>query len=364
MKNTAKASDILNRLGANVKANQQHSSGIAADKKDPNTPLPDKTTQGGFGGNTHAKRSMDKAEGKEPIDTSKGEAGHNDSDDKQDYSKEYEGIYKGQGSVATAAVIGKKLKEGIELSVNLDDMRSLLESAEDADAEFITESLAIFEATMLETLNKQVDAMVETATEIVESTIETEVLALEEQIEEYLNVAVMEWAEDNRLAIEESTTANIAVGFMNDLARLMEAYNVVLPEESVDLYEQALEAGNELTAENENLQAQLAEATEELQSLNKLIYVESFIQDSNLTVTESERLRNVANELEFVSEDDFTNKLNTISEGYIKRSVKAETGNVQKQTINEDYMDTVEENDVAEAYVDPTVSMLAKNFTK
>lgn len=364
MKNTAKASDILNRLGKNVHANQNHASGITADKKDPNAPLPDKTTQGGFGGNTHEKRTMDKSEGKDPIDTSKGETGVNDSDDKQDYSKEYEGIYKGQGSVATAAVIGKKLKEGLELTVNLDDMRNLLESAEDADAEFVTESLAIFEATMLETLNKQIDTMVVTATAIVESTIETEVLALESEIEEYLNVAVVEWAADNKLAIEESTTTNIAVGFMNDLARLMEAYNVVLPEESVDLYEEAIEAGNDLVEENEALQAQLAEATEELQSLNKVIYVESYIQDSNLTVSESERLRTVANELEFVSEDDFTNKLNTISEGYIKRSVKADTGNVQKQTINEDYMDSMDTEVEPTAYVDPTVSLLAKNFTR
>lgn len=363
MKNTAKASDILNRLGKNVQANQNHASGITADKKDPNAPLPDKTTQGGFGGNTHEKRTMDKSEGKEPIDTSKGAAGVNDSDDKQDYSKEYEGIYKGQGSVATSAVIGKKLKEGLELTVNLDDMRNLLESAEQ-DADFVTESLAIFEATMLETLNKQIDAMVVTATAIVESTIETEVLALESEIEEYLNVAVVEWAADNKLAIEESTTTNIAVGFMNDLARLMEAYNVVLPEESVDLYEEAIEAGNDLVEENEALQAQLAEATEELQSLNKVIYVESYIQDSNLTVSESERLRTVANELEFVSEDDFTNKLNTISEGYIKRSVKADTGNVQKQTINEDYMEGMDNEVETTTYVDPTVSMLAKNFTR
>lgn len=363
MKNTSTTSGILARLGAKTAANQNHTSGENADKKDPNAPLVNKTTEGGFGGNAHEKRSMDKSAVKEPIDTTQGETPADSAADMQDYSKEYQGIYKGKGSVETSAVIGKKLKEGIELSVNLEDMRSLLESAEDADAEFVTESLEIFEATMLETLNKQIDAITEQAATIIAEAIEEEVVGLEEQIEEYLNATIIEWSADNRLAIEESTTSTIALSFVNDLTKLMESYNVKLPEESVDLYEESLAVGDALAEENVSLQEQLAAKTEELQSLNKLIYVESYIQDSNLTMTESERLRTIAQELDFVSEEDFESKLDTISESYIKRSAKADTGNVQKQTINEDYMNNADEEETT-TYVDPTVSLLASKFTK
>ena len=358
-------SSILSRLGKNVTANQNHASGTTGDKKDPNTPLEDFTKQGGIDGNPHAKRGLDQSGSKEPIDTSKGESPADDSADKQDYSKEYAGIYKGKGSAEASAVIGKKLKEGLELSVNLDDMRAMLESAEDADAEFVTESLAIFEATMLEALNKQIDTIVENATDLVESVIEDEVIALEEQVEEYLNVAVMEWAEDNRLAIEESTRTNIAESFMRDLTGLMESYNIVLPEESVDLYEHSIEIGEQLLEENETLAAANAELNEELQTLNKAIYVESFISDSNLTVTEAERLRNVSNELDFINEGDFTTKLNTISESYIKRGspLKESTTN-QNQNLVEDYMENVEDDVPAKGYRDPMVATLAARFTK
>lgn len=359
-------SNILNRLGKNVTANQHHSSGIDGDKKDPNTPLEDFTKQGGIDGNPH--RKLDKAGGQEPIDTSKGEAGVDDSTDKQDYAKEYEGIYKGKGSAESAAIIGKKLKEGLELTVNLEDMKSLLESAEDADEAFVTESLAIFEATMLEALNKQIDSIVINATDLVETVIEDEVIALEEQVEEYLNVAVMEWAEDNRLAIEESTRTNIAESFMRDLTGLMESYNIVLPEESVDLYEHSIAVGESLLEENEELVAKNAELNEELQSLNKAIYVESFISDSNLTVTEAERLRNVANELDFINEGDFTNKLTSISESYIKRggstTIKENQSTTTTQNLVEDYMEPVEDEATLVVNKDPMVATLAKYFTK
>lgn len=357
-------SNILSRLGKNVTANQNHSSGIDGDKKDPNTPLEDFTKQGGIDGNPH--RKLDKAGGQEPIDTSKGESGVDDSTDKQDYAKEYEGIYKGKGSVESAAVIGKKLKEGLELSVNLDDMKSLLESVDGADAEFVTEALQIFEATMLESINTQIDSIVVNATDLVESVIEDEVIALEEQVEDYLNVAIMEWAEDNRLAIEESTRTNIAESFMRDLTGLMESYNIVLPEESVDLYEHSIAVGESLLEENEELAAKNAQLNEELQTLNKAIYVESFISDSNLTVTESERLRNVSDELEFINESDFINKLNTISESYIKRSNSLnESKSTSNQNLVEDYMETNENNETeVKGYRDPMVATLAKHFTK
>lgn len=362
MKTTTK--DILGRLGKNAKSNQAHASGIDADKKDPNTPLPDTTAAGGIEGS--ATRKLDKTGGKEPIDKSEGEQPADAAAELQDAASDYAGIYQGKGSVATKSVIGKKLKENVNVEIDLADMRGLLE-ASDADEAFITESLAVFEATMTTVLNAQIEAMVESATEVVEAVIAEEVEALEEQVEEYLNVAVMEWAEDNKLVIAESTRVNIAESFMSEMVNLLEAYNVVLPEESVDLYEHSLKEGEKLLNENDSLREKLTEKTDELQELNKAIYVESFIHDNNYTIAEAERLRNVANELEFISDSDFTTKLNTISESYIKTSNKViKEGQLIKkpQTISEgsdDYLEE-EEKEADSVYVDPTVSLLAKNY--
>ena len=153
---------------------------------------------------------------------------------------------------------------------------------------------------------------------------------------------------------------------MSEMVNLLEAYNVVLPEESVDLYEHSLKEGEKLLNENDVLREKLTEKTDELQELNKAIYVESFIHDNNYTIAEAESLRNVANELEFISDSDFTTKLNTISESYIKTSNKViKEGQLIKkpQTISEgsdDYLE--EEKEVDSVYVDPTISLLAKNY--
>lgn len=354
--------NILSRLGKKTTANQNHVAPEPGDKKDPNTPLEDFTKQGGIDSDAH--RPLDKGGNQEPIDTSKGEAGVDDSTDKQDYSKEYEGIAKGKGSVEASAVIGKKLKEGIELKVNLDDMKNLLESQEQ-DEKFVTDALEIFESVMLDVLNTQVDEMVASATELVENIIEEEVTALEEQVNEYLNVAITEWAEDNKLAVESSIRTNLAESFMSDLTDLMESYNINLPEESIDLYEHSCEIGEQLMNENEELEAENSRLNEELQSLNKAIYIEAFISDKKLNLVEGEKLRKLAKELEFINEGDLINKLNTISENYVKQNAVplSESQTEKHKNLVEDFMEEAEEAPITKS-LDPTVAMLAKKFTK
>lgn len=344
--------DILAKLGKYTKNNQAAKGSSEGDKKDPNKPLADVTTQGQWNDSQMPKRPKDSRIHEEPIDKSKGEEGQNDSDSRQDASTAHAPVFKGKGTT-----LATKIKESVSLNLDMDAMKNLLESTSE-DEEFILEALEIFEATMKAAIDSQMDTITEAADEVLAEAIEEEIAAIEEQVEDYLNIAIMEWTEDNRLAIEQNVRATIAESFMQDLKGLMESYSINLPEESVDLYEHSLEVGEAVLEEKENLEAQLAEATEELNTLHKAIFTETYIKDAHLTVSESERVRAVAEQLDFRGEKDFLNKLETISEGFVGRSSQEDT-QILEESVDSDFLevDTHEET-----FGDPTVSALAKQF--
>ena len=58
------------------------------------------------------------------------------------------------------------------------------------------------------------------------------------------------------------------------------------------------------------------DAISQLDALNKYVVAEAFISESDLTVMESEKLRRVAQTLDFKGESDFVNKLAVIAESY------------------------------------------------
>lgn len=348
--------DILTRLGKYTKNNQAAKAGVSdGDKKNPNAPLKDVTTQGQWNDTQMPKRPKDVTTNKDPIDTSEGEAGQNDSDSRQDASKAHEPVFKGKGTT-----LATKIKESVSLNLDMTAMKELLESTSE-DKEFIVESLEIFEATMKAAIDGQMDTIAEAADELLSEAIEEEVTALEEQVEEYLNIAISEWTEDNRLAIEQNVRATIAESFMKDLKGLMESYSIELPEESVDLYEHSLEIGEQLLEEKEDIEAKLEETLEELSTLQKTIFTEAYIKDSRLSLAESERVRSIAEQLEFRGEKDFVNKLETIAESFSAGSRVEHKAALLSESVDNDFL-LDESLQATETFGDPIVSALAKHF--
>jgi pterin-4a-carbinolamine dehydratase len=96
----------------------------------------------------------------------------------------------------------------------------------------------------------------------------------------------------------------------------MIAYSVEVPEESADLYEASLQTGQQLFDEYAELKSAYDDAISQLDALNKYVVAEAFISESDLTVMESEKLRRVAQTLDFKGESDFVNKLAVIAESY------------------------------------------------
>lgn len=334
----------------------------------------DVTTDGDWDDTEQDKRPLDKKVGKEAIDTSKGENAPNETPDHDDEADK-KNVFKGKGineehedKKEKPSIDVEKIKDAADDSeVDVKAMKKLLDDSSD-DKEFVKEALEIFQATINASVDAKAEAMANYASSLVAEAIEHEITIMEAQIEDYLNVAILEWADDNRLAVETNIRATIAESFMQDLTELFESYNVKLPEESVDLYEQAIVVGDAVIEENEALAQEVATLKEEMNTVKKELTIAALIEETDMPLSEAERIRNIAKQIEFTSVTDFESKLNTIAESYNRssRSTLSEGSSRRKFTtrgtstsVDSDGMNAITESN---EYVDPDVAAIAARY--
>jgi hypothetical protein len=196
-----------------------------------------------------------------------------------------------------------------------------LVAGEELSEEFRLKAATIFEAAVTAKVNAEVEALTEafesTLTEEVEK-IQTE---LAEKVDDYLTYAAESWMKENALQIEHGIKTEMAESFFNGLKGLFLEHNFTVPEEKFNLLDGMVEEIDDMEAKlNEQIDANVA--------LNKRIgeFVKMEIVNecaAGLAETQKEKLASLAEGVEFETEDDFRNKVNTIKESYFTR--KAET---------------------------------------
>ena len=137
------------------------------------------------------------------------------------------------------------------------------------------------------------------------------------KLDEYINYLSEQWLEENQVAIESSLKVEVAESFMSGLKGLIEAHNVILPEDNETDVLASLES------RVEELEGKLEEETSEKIGLaNELI--ESQVQNifaeavDGLADTQIEKLRALSEGLDYENVEDFSNKLNTLKESYLE----------------------------------------------
>ena len=203
-----------------------------------------------------------------------------------------------------------------------------LVAGEDLSEEFRVKAATIFEAAVTSRVNKEVAALQEafesTLTEEVEQ-IQTE---LAEKVDDYLTYAAENWMKENSLQIEHGIKTEMAESFFNGLKDLFLEHNFSVPEEKFNLLDGMVEELDDMEAKlNEQIDANIA--------LNKRIgeFVKMEIVNEcavGLAETQKEKLASLAQGVEFETEEDFRNKVNTIKESYFTR--KAETASAVEPT--------------------------------
>jgi len=208
-----------------------------------------------------------------------------------------------------------------------EDVNALIEG-EELSEEFKEKAKTIFEAAIISRVNQVKESLEaqyeERLTEEVQEIAET----LSERVDSYLEYVADEWFQENALAIEGGLKEELTESFMTGLKGLFEEHYVSIPEDKYDVLESMVEKLDEM-------ETKLNEQIEKNVSLNKRLAesVADGIFDEiseGLAATQKEKLASLAESVEFESEEEYREKLETLRESYfpsraVSSSAKTET---------------------------------------
>ena len=239
----------------------------------------------------------------------------------------------------------KAMKEAFKNDMKKKHAKSM---AEDVDAlfngeslseEFRTKATTIFEAAV----NSRVDAILEDMmTEndaVLAEAVEELKNQMSTQVDEYLNYVVEQWVEDNQVAIEAGLRAELVDDFIGGLKNLFAEHYIEIPDEKVDVAQELANRVAELEESTvkttEEASEIIASLTEQLNAAKKNEAIRKICE--GLTEVQIEKMKSLAEGVEFTTEGEFDNKLATIRENYFpsKTNVKSEVKALQETAVEE-----------------------------
>ena len=156
--------------------------------------------------------------------------------------------------------------------------------------------------------------------------------ALNERIDSYLEYVADEWFNENQLAVEGGLKEELTESFMTGLKGLFEEHYVEIPEDKYDVLQSMVDKLddmetklNEQIERNVTLNARLAESSSDV----ILADVSEGLAD-----TQKEKLASLAESVEFESEDQYREKLETLKESYFTGATPKASGETISETVD------------------------------
>ena len=239
----------------------------------------------------------------------------------------------------------EETKDQVQVEVDFkDDLKALVNEEATLSDEFKQKAETIFEAAINTKVNAEIDRLEEKYNEELSEEIESTKKDLVEKVDSYLNYVVEGWMEDNKLAIQNGLRTEIAEDFMNKLKDLFTESHIQVPEDKVDMVD-------ELADNVEELEAQLNDSTE--RSIQMAEELELYKRDSiireaskDLAETQVEKLKGLAENVDFEDEDTFAQKVAQLKESYF-----AKTAKTQEEIIEDDDAPVVETSGSMDSYL-------------
>ena len=204
------------------------------------------------------------------------------------------------------------VEETVEIDVE-DDVNALL-GGEELSEEFREKAKTIFEAAINSKVAVIREEIVREHEEKLSEEVEEIKVELQERVDSYLEYVADEWFVENQLAVENGLKADMTESFLEGMKGLFEEHYVEIPEEKYDVLKSMVEKLddmetklNEQIEKNIALNKGLAEATADgiLESVSE-----------GLAATQKEKLASLAESVEFESDEEYREKLETLKESY------------------------------------------------
>ena len=220
-------------------------------------------------------------------------------------------------------------KQEAEVQVDFkDDLKALVAEEATLSDEFKQKAETIFEAAINTKVNAEIDRLEEKYNEELAEEIESTKADLVEKVDNYLNYVVENWMEENKLAIQNGLRTEIAEDFMNKLKDLFTESYIEVPEEKVDMVD-------DLADQVEELEKTVNESTQK--AIDMAVELEGYKRDAiireatkDLAETQVEKLKKLAENVDFEDEETFTQKVAQLKESYFAKTVNSQESEVEE----------------------------------
>jgi vacuolar-type H+-ATPase subunit E/Vma4 len=256
---------------------------------------------------------------------------------------------------ASVAMKGSSMKEHL----------TIMFDGEELSEDFKEKAGTIFEAaiservsSITEELESQFNTALTEAIEETEASAKESIEKLSNQLDEYLNYVTEQWMEENQIAVEAGLKTKITEQFIEGLRELFVDNYMDIPEDKVDVVEGMANKVDELENELNGAVSANIELSNEINEMK----VNSMIEDAcqNLTESEADKLKALAEGIEYDSDESFTKKLDIIKENYFSD----ETVEVKTSGLLEESFEGEEESAPVVGPMAHYVSAISRNVKK
>ena len=219
------------------------------------------------------------------------------------------------------------VEETVEEKIDIEaDVNALL-GGEELSEEFREKAKTVFEAALNSKVSELKEDLQASYDEKLAEEVEASKAALAERVDSYLEYVAEEWFVENELAIEHGLKTELTESFLSGMKGLFEEHYVQIPEDKYDVLESMVE-------KLDDMESKLNEQIEKNINLNKRLAesVADGILDEvseGLASTQKEKLASLAESVEFESENNYREKLETLKQSYFAQksspAVKTET---------------------------------------
>lgn len=244
----------------------------------------------------------------------------------------------------------EKMKEKMK-----EDMDALL-SGENLSEEFVAKAGTIFEAAVIARAEEVIAEAEEALSEQFELAVEEIKEDLAQKVDDYLGYMVEEWMKENELAVERGLRAEIVEDFITGLRDLFTEHYIDIPTDKVDVVEQLAARVEELESSlNEEINRNV-EMNKELNEQKKIEAIYSACE--GLSQTQVEKLKALAEGVDYSSDSEFANKLEVLKESYFRADVKVASNNALDDEV------LIEEEKKTFISDDPSIAQYAKTISQ
>jgi hypothetical protein len=220
--------------------------------------------------------------------------------------------------------------------------------------EFKTKASTIFEARVLDRVQQIQEQMENEYASMLEEAVETIKDDLTQKVDDYLNYVVEQWLDQNEVAIESGLRAELTEDFIAGLRNLFAEHYIDVPADKIDLVD-------ELAGKVGELESKLDEEIQRSVELKKSLVESRKVEItrevcSGLIETQVEKIKSLAESVEFSTEEEYRTKLETIRENYFPSGIKK----ADVHQLHEQVEDTEDKKPIH----DPFVAMVSQAISK